>query len=56
MENWGLIICNEANMLLDDKNCSYQTKLTVAFIISHEIAHMWFGNLVTMVSFWLAYG
>jgi aminopeptidase N len=50
MENWGLIICNEANMLLDNKDFSFQTKITIAFIITHEIAHQWFGNIVTMVS------
>lgn len=50
MENWGLIICNETNMLLDNNDFSFKTKITIAFIITHEIAHMWFGNIVTMVS------
>ena len=46
MENWGLIIFNEANMLLDNKDFSYKTKITVAFIITHEIAHQWFVSFL----------
>ena len=48
MENWGLITYREAALLFDEKESSVGTKQTVAYIICHEIAHQWFGNLVTM--------
>jgi puromycin-sensitive aminopeptidase len=48
MENFGLIIFNETNMLLDRLNSSTETTITNAYIVAHEIAHQWFGNLVTM--------
>uniref|UniRef100_A0A6B2KZR7 Aminopeptidase n=1 Tax=Arcella intermedia TaxID=1963864 RepID=A0A6B2KZR7_9EUKA len=47
MENWGLIIYRE-NALLCDYNSSLATKYLVSFVVAHEIAHQWFGNLVTM--------
>lgn len=50
MENWGLITYREDALLLDPKNSSLETKRYVAVIIGHELAHQWFGNLVTMVS------
>ncbi len=48
MENWGAITFREAALLFDPKTSSTMTKQTIAEIISHEIAHQWFGNLVTM--------
>ncbi|XP_062515092.1 puromycin-sensitive aminopeptidase-like [Corticium candelabrum] len=48
MENWGLITYRENCLLIDHQNSSAQAKQFVALIIGHEIAHMWFGNLVTM--------
>jgi len=48
MENWGAITYREVALLVDPKNTSASTKQTVAAIISHEMAHMWFGDLVTM--------
>lgn len=48
MENWGLITFRESCMLVDPKNTSLETKQYVASVIAHEIAHQWFGNLVTM--------
>jgi puromycin-sensitive aminopeptidase len=48
MENWGAITYREAALLVDPKNTSASTKQRVASIISHEMAHMWFGDLVTM--------
>lgn len=49
MENWGLVTYREAQLLIDEQNSSARTKQRVAIVISHELAHQWFGNLVTMV-------
>ncbi len=48
MENWGAITYREVALLVDPVNSSAGTKQIVASIISHEMAHMWFGDLVTM--------
>ncbi len=48
MENWGLITYREQCMLVDPKNTSLVTKQYVAMVVAHELAHQWFGNLVTM--------
>ncbi|CAH8473603.1 unnamed protein product [Schistosoma margrebowiei] len=48
MENWGLITCDENLMLWNAENGSIASKILVTFVISHELAHQWFGNLVTM--------
>jgi len=48
MENWGAITFREAILLYDPKTSSTRTKQYIAEVISHEIAHQWFGNLVTM--------
>jgi aminopeptidase N len=48
MENWGCITFREQCMLVDSKNTSVPTKQYVAMVVTHELAHMWFGNLVTM--------
>jgi len=48
MENWGLITYREQCMLVDPKNTSLPTKQYVAMVVAHELAHQWFGNLVTM--------
>src|SRR5713101_946305 len=48
MENTGLITFREALLLIDDKHASIALKREVADIVSHEMAHMWFGDLVTM--------
>lgn len=48
MENWGAITFRETALLVDDKTTSLINKQWVATAISHEIAHQWFGNLVTM--------
>ena len=48
MENTGLITFREALLLIDDKHASIPLKRDVADILSHEMAHMWFGDLVTM--------
>ena len=48
MENWGAITFRETILLYDPKSSSTETKQHIAEVISHEIAHQWFGNLVTM--------
>ncbi|XP_068612814.1 aminopeptidase Ey-like [Brachionichthys hirsutus] len=48
MENWGLITYRETALLYDPAVSSNGDKEWVAIVISHELAHMWFGNLVTM--------
>ena len=48
MENWGAITFREAILLYDPKTSSTKTKQYIAEVISHELAHQWFGNLVTM--------
>lgn len=47
MENWGLIIFKESGLLCNDSTTSVD-KLNIAITTCHEIAHQWFGNLVTM--------
>ncbi|KAK3095167.1 hypothetical protein FSP39_010973 [Pinctada imbricata] len=47
MENWGLITYRETAMLYDPKESSEGNKERVAVVVSHELAHQWFGNLVT---------
>ncbi len=48
MENWGAITFRETILLYDEKTSSTQTKQFIAEVVSHELAHQWFGNLVTM--------
>lgn len=48
MENWGLVTYREAYLLLDPDNTSLEMKKLVATVITHELAHQWFGDLVTM--------
>jgi tricorn protease interacting factor F2/3 len=47
MENWGAITFREI-LLHADKDTSTSTKKSIVEVIAHEIAHMWFGDLVTM--------
>ncbi|XP_069102239.1 aminopeptidase N-like [Argopecten irradians] len=47
MENWGLITYRETAMLYDPLESSEVNKQRVAVVVSHELAHQWFGNLVT---------
>src|SRR5712691_3442876 len=48
MENTGLITFREVILLIDEQHGSPGLKKTIASVTSHEIAHMWFGDLVTM--------
>ncbi|KAE8149266.1 peptidase family M1-domain-containing protein [Aspergillus avenaceus] len=51
MENWGLITYRIVDVLLDEKNSGASRKERIAETVQHELAHQWFGNLVTM-DFW----
>ncbi len=48
MENWGCVTYREQAVLVDPKNTSLSMKQYVAMVVAHELAHQWFGNLVTM--------
>ncbi|GJJ77589.1 aminopeptidase 2 [Entomortierella parvispora] len=48
MENWGLIVYRTTALLYDPKTSAASDKEQVAYVVAHEIAHQWFGNLVTM--------
>ncbi len=48
MENWGAVTYRESALLVDEQNSSASNKQWVALVIAHELAHQWFGNLVTM--------
>jgi aminopeptidase N len=59
MENWGGITYYESALLFDPKNSSAETKQNIYEVIAHEVAHMWFGDLVTMAwwdNLWLNEG
>ena len=59
MENWGGITYFESALLFDPKNSSAETKQNIYEVIAHEVAHMWFGDLVTMAwwdNLWLNEG
>lgn len=51
MENWGLITYRVVDLLIDEKVSGAAVKQRVAEVVQHELAHQWFGNLVTM-DFW----
>ena len=48
MENFGAITYRETAMLVDSKTASIGSKKEVALVVAHEMAHQWFGDLVTM--------
>ena len=59
MENWGGITYYESVLLFDPKNSSAETKQNIYEVLAHEMAHQWFGDLVTMAwwdNLWLNEG
>ncbi|MFI5240296.1 MAG: M1 family metallopeptidase [Candidatus Saccharimonadia bacterium] len=48
MENWGAVTYREVTLLIDEVNSALTNKQYVAMVVAHELAHQWFGNLVTM--------
>ncbi|XP_010769721.1 puromycin-sensitive aminopeptidase [Notothenia coriiceps] len=51
MENWGLVTYRETALLIDPKNSCSSSRQWVALVVGHELAHQWFGNLVTMTNY-----
>ncbi len=59
MENWGCIVYNDTALLFDPAVSSHSTRERVFAVVAHEIAHQWFGDLVTMAwwdNLWLNEG
>ncbi|KIX08936.1 uncharacterized protein Z518_00014 [Rhinocladiella mackenziei CBS 650.93] len=48
MENWGLVTYRTTAVLFDEEKSDARFKNRVAYVVAHELAHQWFGNLVTM--------
>uniref|UniRef100_A0A0B7BBW7 Aminopeptidase n=1 Tax=Arion vulgaris TaxID=1028688 RepID=A0A0B7BBW7_9EUPU len=48
MEHWGLITFRESRLLYDPDQTSLSSLETVAIVVTHEMSHQWFGNIVTM--------
>ncbi|MCZ6891802.1 MAG: M1 family metallopeptidase [Chloroflexi bacterium] len=48
MENWGAVTYRETALLFDPANSAPGTRQRIAEVVAHEMAHMWFGDLVTM--------
>ncbi|KAB2072532.1 hypothetical protein E1A91_A07G022000v1 [Gossypium mustelinum] len=48
MENYGLVTYRETALLYDEQHSAAANKQRVATVVAHELAHQWFGNLVTM--------
>ncbi|KAE8147945.1 peptidase family M1-domain-containing protein [Aspergillus avenaceus] len=48
MENWGLVTYRTTAVLFDDGKSDTRYKNRIAYVVAHELAHQWFGNLVTM--------
>lgn len=48
MENWGLVTYRSTSLLYHLGQTSLRAKKNIAVTVAHELAHMWFGNLVTM--------
>ncbi|KAI8843506.1 peptidase family M1-domain-containing protein [Chytriomyces cf. hyalinus JEL632] len=51
MENWGLVTYRNSALLCDEATATADAKKGIAYTVAHELAHQWFGNLVTM-SWW----
>ncbi|KAF1990148.1 hypothetical protein K402DRAFT_451716 [Aulographum hederae CBS 113979] len=48
MENWGLVTYRATAVLFDEESSDQKYKNRIAYVVAHELAHQWFGNLVTM--------
>ena len=45
MENWGLITYRALDVLFDPEKSDEARKNRIAYVVAHELAHQWFGNL-----------
>jgi len=48
MENFGAITYRETDLLIDEKTAPLSAKRRVGVVVAHEMAHQWFGDMVTM--------
>ena len=48
MENWGLVVYRASLMLFQEGKTPVNAKQQIGYVVGHELAHQWFGNLVTM--------
>ncbi|PGH23121.1 hypothetical protein AJ80_02749 [Polytolypa hystricis UAMH7299] len=48
MENWGLVTYRTTAVLFEEGKSDAKYKNRIAYVVAHELAHQWFGNLVTM--------
>jgi len=48
MENWGAVTYRESDLLISEGSSAQSNRERVAMVVTHELAHQWFGNLVTM--------
>ncbi|OJJ95560.1 hypothetical protein ASPACDRAFT_82034 [Aspergillus aculeatus ATCC 16872] len=48
MENWGLVTYRTTAVLFEEGKSDTRYKNRIAYVVAHELAHQWFGNLVTM--------
>ncbi|KAJ8604270.1 hypothetical protein MRB53_041868 [Persea americana] len=48
MENWGLVTYRTTRIFFDEGRTPESKKLLIGYTVAHELAHSWFGNLVTM--------
>lgn len=53
MENWGLITYKETKLLYNEATSNADDKLEISITVSHELAHMWFGNLGQVTTYLL---
>jgi aminopeptidase N len=59
MENWGAIFYSQNHLLIDPPTATDDDRQEVFLVVSHEMAHQWFGDLVTMAwwdNLWLNEG
>jgi aminopeptidase N len=59
MENWGAIFYSQNHLLFEPRNSTEQDRQLVFLVVAHEMAHQWFGDLVTMAwwdNLWLNEG
>jgi aminopeptidase N len=59
MENWGAIFFSQDHLLFDPATSTERERQRVFLVVSHETAHQWFGDLVTMAwwdNLWLNEG